>query len=199
MQTKDLKVGTDYAYQERPYWTTERVTVLETKATAKVSYGYYGATKNVTGVKVEFVTGDRKGDTKIVKPQTIKRTWSEEHAQRVATGKSRAEQARREQALRTERAEQAFALHQAMVAKGAKVGISYTYNDADFAALVAAGFKVESSNEHWMGSHLHSAVNGLSDLMREGVVDLEYVAVLLGLAQPPAPDDSLDLYDLDEA
>lgn len=203
MQTKDLVVGTDYAYdrdyRSRHYRSNaERVTVVEVSG-SRTTETWNGRKVTETGVVVTYATGDRKGEEFVVKPATLTRTWSEEHGERVQRGKYEAERKRREEAERTQRAEQAFALHEALVAAGAKVGLSYTYNDAHYDALVAAGFSPATEVDFYgRSSHLHSAVNDLSDLMERGKVDLAQVAVLLGLGEPPAPADSLDNYDLDE-
>lgn len=203
MKTKDLVVGTDYAVNESTYGKAYRATVLEVNATYDKSVGFQSRrTERVSGmVKVEAVSGDfvTKGDVLYVKPQHVRRTWSEEHAERIALGKHVAEQKRHEESQRKQRAEQAFALHEAMVAKGAKVGLSYTYEDADYDALVAAGFKPATEVDLGMRTNLHSALNRLSDLMEDGKVNLDQMAFLFGLdTEAPRPEDSLDYYDLDD-
>jgi hypothetical protein len=203
MKTKDLVVGTDYAVNESTYGKPYRATVLEVNATYDKQVGFLSSrTERVSGmVKVEAVSGDyvTKGDVLYVKPQHVRQTWAAEHAERVALGKQRAAQQRREAAERKQRAEQAFALHKALEAKGAKVGLGYSYVDENYAALVAAGFE-PVKQEYFAGrGYLHSALNGLSTLMEDGTVPLDQMAFLLDLStEAPRPEDDLADYDLDE-
>jgi hypothetical protein len=203
MKSKDLKVGTDYAVNESNYGKPYRATVLEVNATTKVKVGFYSTkTETLKGmVKVKAVSGAfvEKGETLYVKPQHVKQLWSEYHGEQVRAGKARAAADRSEAALRKQRADQAFSLHTALVAKGAKVGLSYSYDDADQAALVAAGFKPVEHSEDFFRNNLHSALNGLSDLMENGVVNLDQMAFLFDLStEAPRPEDSLDDYDLED-
>lgn len=200
MQSKDIKIGEDYAYQAwSRHSASERVTVTGVNTTYREPNRWGGRPTVHTGVVTfTYATGEAKGTEGFCKPAKIIRPWSAEHAERVAVGKARAAAERDRQHTRQQRAEQAFKMHQALIAAGAKVGISYTYDDEDYAALVAAGFEPVDSGEHFLRAHVHSAVNDLSDLMAEGTVHLDQAAVLLGIAEPPRPEDSLDDYDLDE-
>lgn len=206
MQTKDLTVGTDYAYDadyrsKRYTSRPDRVTVLAVgvRAFDADARGRSREHKQPGMVKVRYVNGPSKGTTFHVRPATLTKTWSQHHGERVSAGRAQSERERMQDERRAERASLALRLHDALVLKGAKVGISYTYDDDDYAALVTAGFKPVGEVEDIYGtSHLHSAVNGLSDLMRNGTVSLQHVAVLLGAQAPSEPEDSLDGYDLDE-
>ena len=203
MKSSDLKVGTDYAAEER-WGGVYRVTVLEVGATTTVEDRRAFGNRKVqkTGlVKVKCVNDTYpgvKGEVRYLEPRYLKKTWKQHHAERVQAGKYAAQREREEQATRKQRAETAFRLHTVLVEAGAKVGLSYTYDDEDYEALKAAGFQPATEVDFGSRSHFHSAVNGLSDLMREGKVSLEYVGHLLGMVGAPEPEDSLDQYDLDD-
>lgn len=205
MQSKDIKVGTDYAFQaygRRGHHYPEgreRVTVTHVNADHTVYNNWGRPTLHRNVVIFTYATGSSKGETGFCKPEKIVHTWSEEHAERTTRGKWQAEYKRAEQTQRAKRARLAYAVHTALVEKGAKVGLGYTYDDEDFAALLEAGFEEVKGDEMFRGSHVHSAVNHLSTLMEKGTVEVAQVAFLLGVdAEVPEPEDSLDNYDLDE-
>lgn len=197
MKSADLKPGTDYAYQPDRggrHWSpppAKRVTVLEVGVTGHDMNARGWRVTNVAGlIKIAYATGAAKGETLLVRPQTLTRTWSEEHAARVQAGKQKAEFERQEQTERQRRAHLAFTMHQRLVAAGAPVAETAVYDDEDYEALVKAGFHKVPHVEHFFENSLFSAVDRLSDLAHEGTVALDDVAVLLGLEEPKVDEYS---------
>jgi hypothetical protein len=142
MQTKDMTVGTEYAYQSSKHSDRYRVRVLAVNVTETVKANW-GAAKRVTGVKIEFTDPEHyaHGKVKIVRPVTIVHTWAEEAAEREANARYADEAARRKAETLAANARTAFALHQLLAAKGVPVTTGYSYDDNICEALKAAGFK----------------------------------------------------------
>lgn len=186
MKTKDLKVGTDYAYQSRTYRAPERVTVLEVGVTGHDANdrGWGEKTVHPGLVKIEYATGAAKGETMLVRPQTLTKTWSHHHGEQVALGVHRAAQKRREQAQREHRAYLAFTMHQRLLTAGAPMELVAVYDDEDREALLKAGFHSVPNVAHSFRDEVFSAVQYVADLMEKGVVRLDDVAVLIDEAVP---------------
>jgi hypothetical protein len=185
MKTSDLKVGTDYAYEAWKRATPVRVTVLATGVTGVDDSGFGGSGRPTSGlVKVAHATGDSKGTEFNVRPATLKMTWSEHHGRQVSLGKHKAEQARQEQTERERRAALAFSMHHRLMAAGALASDVAVYDDQDREALLKAGFHPLPSVEYFFEASVFSAVTDLDDLMEDGTVALDDVAVLMGLEEP---------------
>lgn len=187
MKSSDIKVGEQYAFKHRPSaYTVNRVKVLEVGVRHRVipRDSYRAITKD-NGVKVEFFYS---GTVEVVDPKTITETWLEHLLKRRRNAAWKREREQHENGEMQRRAKVAYALHEALVAKGAKVGLGYTYSADEYAALKAAGFKPVERDGHRPGSHFESTIHNLSSLVgsgsRDGVVDIETVAVLLGLSEP---------------
>lgn len=185
MKTSDLEVGTDYAYERWKRAGYEHVTVLALNVTGVDDSGFGGRGQRRSGlVKIVYVTGDYKGGEILVRPQTLKMTWTQHHGQQVKIGRYKAEAARAEQAERERRAALAFQMHQKMLAAGAVLnaeGTGYSHGTENYEALLAAGFApVPEVSYHIGREEVFSAVNDLSDFMDDGKVHIDDVAVLLG-------------------
>lgn len=186
MKTSELVVGTAYAYKRSSWSEPEKVTVLEPKATGTKKVGPFGRTEKVSGVKVR-IGGPKKGYVDYVRPATIVCTWAE---QKQADAERKAYRAEQDAAMAKEtahRARTAFTLHKALEAKGAKVGVGYTYDDDVYAALVEAGFEPHTPEYQRPGSHLVSTLTDLSGVVKDGKVPIEHVALLLGTAESLSP------------
>lgn len=194
MKSSDIKVGTAYAYSRHErYSAPDRVKVLAVDVTETVKgSGPFARAEKKRGVKIQ----KQGGVIDIVRPQTIRQTWAEYKAEQKAAKKAREEYLAKEQVEREAQAALAFRLHTALVEKGAKVGLSYDYRDENYDALVAAGFTPATEMGRVYRSHVHSALNDLSTFMDKATVNADQVAFLLGWAEAPRPDDSLDDYDL---
>src|SRR5512140_3498958 len=126
MRTKDIKVGEDYAYSAWKWANAEHVTVLEKDVLAKISSRWNARPEKA--LKVAYATGPNKGHEFFVRPAQIIRTWAEEHSRRTQIGKAEAARAAWERQARKDRATLAKTLDEALLAKGAEVGIGYVYN-----------------------------------------------------------------------
>lgn len=187
MKSTDLKVGTDYAYQYRNWGAVERVTVLAVGVTGHDANarGWKAQDIKVKGlVKIRYCAGNRKGVEELVRPQTLKMTWSQHHGEAIAAGRRMAERKREEQAQREQRAYLAFTMHQRLLTAGAPMELVAVYDDEDREALLKAGFQPVPNIAHSFRNEVFSAVQDVDDLMEKAVVSLDDVAVLIDEANP---------------
>lgn len=182
MQTKDLTVGGVYAFRDRSYSSVQKAVVLEMGVEIK---GRRSSKSVLNGVRVTL-TQHRSEETyeTVVKPQQLRETWEAHEAHEEARAKSAVASAEYKAALYRKRADQAFALHEALVAKGVEPRSAYCYDDDARVALDAAGFRVSShagAGVFGRGDYV-SAVNSLSEVVTKGLVSLDAVALVLGLS-----------------
>lgn len=185
MKSADLKPGLDYAYVAWKRAQPVRVTVAKVGVTGVDSSGFGGRGKPRGGlVRVANATGPGKGEEFNVRPQTLTKTWSHHHGEQVALGVHRAAQKRSEQAERERRAALAYTMHQRLLTAGAPMELVAVYDDEDREALLKAGFHPVPNISYHFAHEVFSAVQALDELMDEGVVSLDDVAVLIDEAVP---------------
>lgn len=165
MQTKDIKVGTEYAYASSKYSLTRRVKVLATGVDGKD----WRNKRIASGVQVEHVADDHmNGRVELLRPNAIIQTWAEHEA-------AQARRAERETIAAAEKAERymkrsaaLFYVHEALLAKGAPVKPTYAYDEEIVAALIAAGF-TRAPAESYAGIHsdyINSTIPDMADIVR---------------------------------
>lgn len=193
MQSKQIIVGDEYAVRQHKWSKHERAKVLDTDATERVMSPYdrrVVSHRNTGMIKVEFLSRGRKGEVAYLKPKQIVQTWKAELADRREARAAAKAQAAHDAQVRLAGARRAFALHEALAAKGKAVGVGYNYDDEDYAALVDAGFKPIP----FTVSRVESTVYALDAAMM-GHLDTRDLDLLLGLAEPGEPDEYLDEAD----
>lgn len=196
MQTKDLKPGTDYAYNNHAWGDPVRVRVVEAKHSY---YGYSGARRHAspsTGVLVKVISAsgmvsdlskrdgfnDRpysdRGETAVVEARHIRKTWADHLAEKRAEKQAVLDAAESKRNLALKRATLAKRVHDALVAKGTPVKVHWVSDDEHTAALAEVGFEKVETEYYRSLDHFKSALS-LYDVMGKGLYGEDVLAALL--------------------